>query len=199
MQFIKRSIATIAAASCSSLLISGFPFLFSLTSAEPLGASSGVLFAAVSLTRAPLLIPLGVYQLPLLGALSSRRAHVVPLVVRTLVIIVCGGCIITAAAGMLGPMVLSILFGNEFLVSNGLIAALTGAAVCMVALTLTGMVLLVRERHRANTIGWVLAAVVTGLTLALPLPLNTRAVIALYAGPMTGMAAHLLGLRRAAR
>ena len=53
--------------------------------------------------------------------------------------------------------------------------------------------------HRAYALGWVGATVASGLLLLLPLPLQTRTVVALLCGPMVGIGVHLVALARAGR
>jgi hypothetical protein len=53
--------------------------------------------------------------------------------------------------------------------------------------------------HRAYSLGWVGATVASGLLLLLPLPLETRTVVALLCGPLVGIGVHLGALARAGR
>ncbi|MFZ0719066.1 MAG: hypothetical protein WAN02_33435, partial [Mycobacterium sp.] len=47
--------------------------------------------------------------------------------------------------------------------------------------------------------GWVCATVAAGLLLLLPLPLESRTVVALLCGPLVGIGVHLAGLARPGR
>ncbi|MDQ2638086.1 MAG: hypothetical protein M3Y83_14555, partial [Actinomycetota bacterium] len=53
--------------------------------------------------------------------------------------------------------------------------------------------------HRAYSLGWVSATVASTLLLLLPLPLETRTVIALLCGPLVGIAVHLAALAKSPR
>jgi hypothetical protein len=66
-------------------------------------------------------------------------------------------------------------------------------------LTLTGAAAVAAALHRAYSLGWVVATVASGLLLLVPLPLQTRTVVALLCGPMVGIAVHLVALARAGR
>jgi len=66
-------------------------------------------------------------------------------------------------------------------------------------LTLTGAATVAAALHRAYSLGWVAATVASGLLLLVPLPLQTRTVVALLCGPMVGIAVHLVALARAGR
>jgi hypothetical protein len=63
-------------------------------------------------------------------------------------------------------------------------------------LTLTGAAVVAAALHRAYALGWVGATVASTALLLLPLPLETRTVIALLCGPLVGIAVHLAALTR---
>ena len=62
------------------------------------------------------------------------------------------------------------------------------------ALCISAPAVLARGRHFTYTAGWVTAAVVTVVSLALPFELTTRTVLALLAGPVAGLLIHGLSL-----
>ena len=66
-------------------------------------------------------------------------------------------------------------------------------------LTLTGAAVVAAKLHRAYALGWVGATVASALLLLLPLPLETRTVVALLCGPLVGIGVHLVALARAGR
>jgi hypothetical protein len=100
------------------------------------------------------------------------------------------------AAGLTGPWLLRIGFGPDYHTSGGLLAWLTAAAVAIAMLTLTGAAAVAAALYRAYSLGWVGATVASTLLLLLPLPLETRTVIALLCGPLVGIAVHLAALAR---
>jgi hypothetical protein len=99
-------------------------------------------------------------------------------------------------AGVFGPWLLREAFGAEYQAEGALLAWLTGAAVAIALLTLTGAAAVAAALHRAYSIGWVSATLASALLLLLPLGLETRTVIALLCGPMVGIAVHLAALAR---
>ncbi|MGB9226770.1 MAG: hypothetical protein WCB80_26735, partial [Mycobacterium sp.] len=103
------------------------------------------------------------------------------------------------AAGVVGPWLLRVAFGSQYLASSALLAWLTAAAVAIAMLTLTGAAAVAAAMHRAYSLGWVGATVASGLLLLLPLPLETRTVVALLCGPLVGIGVHLVALARAGR
>lgn len=109
------------------------------------------------------------------------------------------GALGVLAAGVVGPWLLRVAFGPQYDAGSALLAWLTAAAVAIAMLTLTGAATVAAALHRAYSLGWVGATVASGLLLLLPLPLQTRTVIALLCGPLVGIGAHVITLARAAR
>ncbi len=71
--FLRGAAHSITAAGASAILVMGFPVLLKLTSAE-LGAQGGVIILAVTLTRAPLLVPLTAMQGNLIAHFVDERS-----------------------------------------------------------------------------------------------------------------------------
>jgi hypothetical protein len=128
--------------------------LLKATSSD-LGATGGVVILAVTLTRAPLLVPLTAMQGNLIAHFVDRRTE--------------------------------------------RLRALLAPAAPIALLTLTGAAAVAAAQHRAYSLGWVGATVASVLLLLLPLPLETRTVVALLCGPLIGIAVHLGALARAHR
>ena len=61
-QFLGRVLGACSAAAASALLLVGFPVLLRATTSDAEFATAAPLILAVSLSRAPLLVPLGAYQ-----------------------------------------------------------------------------------------------------------------------------------------
>jgi O-antigen/teichoic acid export membrane protein len=109
------------------------------------------------------------------------------------------GAVGVLAAGVVGPWLLRVAFGPQYQASSTLLAWLTAAAVAIAMLTLTGAAAVAARLHRAYSLGWVIATVASALLLLLPLPLQSRTVIALLCGPLVGIGVHLFALARAGR
>ncbi len=194
--FLRGAAHSITAAGASAILVMGFPVLLKLTSAE-LGAQGGVIILAVTLTRAPLLVPLTAMQGNLIAHFVDERSDRVRALIGPAAIVGAIGAVGVLAAGVLGPWVLRVVFGPQYQAGSALLAWLTAAAVAM--LTLTGAAAVAAALHRAYALGWVGATVASGLLLALPLSLQTRTVVGLLCGPLVGIGVHLVALSRAAR
>lgn len=196
--FLRGAAHSITAAGASAILVMGFPVLLKLTSNE-LGAQGGVIILAVTLTRAPLLVPLTAMQGNLIAHFVDERTERLRALVVPAAIIGGIGAIGVLAAGVVGPWLLRVAFGPQYDAGSALLAWLTGAAVAIAMLTLTGAATVAAALHRAYSLGWVGATVAAGLLLLLPLPLETRTVVGLLCGPLAGIGVHLVALGRAGR
>lgn len=196
--FLRGAAHSITAAGASAILVMGFPVLLKLTSAE-LGAEGGVIILAVTLTRAPLLVPLTAMQGNLIAHFVDERSDRVRALIAPAGIVAGIGAVGVLAAGAVGPWLLRFAFGPQYHASSALLAWLTAAAVAIAMLTLTGAAAVAAALHRAYSVGWVGATVASGLLLLLPLSLQTRTVVGLLCGPVVGIGVHLVALSRAGR
>ncbi len=193
--FLRGASHSIAAAGASAILVMGFPVLLKATSGD-LGATGGVVILAVTLTRAPLLVPLTAMQGNLIAHFVDQRAERLRALVQPALVVTGLGLLGVLLAGVFGPWLLREGFGSEYRADGELLAWLTAAAVAIALLTLTGAAAVAAALHRAYSVGWVSATVASGLLLLLPLGLETRTVIALLCGPLVGIAVHLAALAR---
>ena len=196
--FLRGVAHSITAAGASAILVMGFPVLLKLTS-DQLGAQGGVIIVAVMLTRAPLLVPLTAMQGNLIAHFVDTRGDRLRALIAPAAIIGGIGAVGVLAAAVVGPWLLRVAFGPQYQASGALLAWLTAAAVTIALLTLTGAATVAAALHGAYSLGWVGATVAAGLLLLLPLPLETRTVVALLCGPLVGIGVHLLTLARAGR
>lgn len=196
--FLRGAAHSITAAGASAILVMGFPVLLKLTSAQ-LGAPGGVIILAVTLTRAPLLVPLTAMQGNLIAHFVDERDDRLRALIAPAGVIGAVGAVGVLAAGVVGPWLLRVGFGAQYQAGGALLAWLTAAAVAIAMLTLTGAAAVAAALHRAYSLGWVVATVASGLLLLLPLPLPDRTVVGLVCGPLVGIGVHLAALRRAGR
>lgn len=191
--FLRGALHSIAAAGASAILVMGFPVLLKATSGE-LGAAGGIVILAVTLTRAPLLVPLTAMQGNLIAYFVDHRSARLRALLLPAAVVVGLGALGVAAAAAVGPWLIRTAFGADYQTGPALLAWLTAAAVSVALLTLTGAATVAAALHRAYALGWVGATLAAALLLTLPLDLPTRTVVALLCGPLVGMAVHLLAL-----
>ncbi|MFT4165597.1 MAG: hypothetical protein QM650_10180 [Microlunatus sp.] len=189
------SIASLAS-SASALLMVGFPVLISATSSAAELATSAGLILGISLTRAPLLVPLtslqGVALTYFLRTLHLGRSALLRTVGPVLGVTAAGA----GLAYLVGPWLFRALLGGKYALDGGTLAMLTVSAGLLATLTLTGMFALALHRHQLFACGWVTATATAILLLFLPLPVTERVIWSLLAGPLLGVVVHLIGLSR---
>lgn len=193
--FLRGAAHSITAAGASAILVMGFPVLLKATSSQ-IGAQGGVVILAVTLTRAPLLIPLSAMQGNLIAHFVDQRSHRFRALIAPALLVAGIGAVGVVAAGLLGPWLLRVGFGPDYHASGALLAWLTAASLALAMLSLTGTAAVAAALHRAYSLGWVGATVASALLLLLPADLETRTVIALVCGPAVGITIHLTALRR---
>jgi O-antigen/teichoic acid export membrane protein len=195
MTFLRGASHSIAAAGASAILIMGFPVLLKATS-QDLGAAGGVVILAVTLTRAPLLVPLTAMQGNLIAHFVDQRAARLRALVMPALVVLGLGVTAVLIAGLAGPWLLQFAFGPEYRAGGALLAWFTAAAIAIAMLTLTGAATVAAALHRAYAVGWIGATLASALLLLLPVALETRTGVALMCGPLVGIAVHLAALSR---
>lgn len=191
--FLRGAAHAVAATGASAVLVMGFPVLLKATTSD-LGATGGVVILAVTLTRAPLLVPLTAMQGNLIAHFVDARAHRLRALAAPVAMLVGVGAVGVGLAGWLGPWLLRVGFGAEYHASGALLAWLTAGALAIAVLTVTGAATVAAALHRAYSLGWVGATVVSAALLTLPLSLENRTVVALLCGPLVGIAVHSYAL-----
>jgi O-antigen/teichoic acid export membrane protein len=195
-EFRSRSIQTMAAAAASAALVSGFPVMLELTTPAGLGAVGGPLVLAITLTRAPLLVPLNAFQGVAIAHFVAHRGSGLRALRRPALGLAAVGLVGALAAWLVGAQIMTIAFGAEFRVAPVVLAWLTIAATLVAGLTLTGSAVIADDRHRTFTAGWVAASAIAATVLLAPGTLTTRAIASLIIGPACGIVVHLVALAR---
>lgn len=185
---------TVVGAAATGVLISGFPLLLSATSnAEPPADVAAIVFAS-NLTRAPIVIVVLALQSYLIIRFRSRGSEARRDLALVVGIIAIGAGLISLLAWLFGEWAFGTYFGQEFVLPPSVLAPLVASAAGVATLCATGPYVLARGRHTLFTAGWVAAALGTIAPLLLPFDLASRALFALWLGPLVGLAIHLGGL-----
>ncbi|MGY1786514.1 hypothetical protein [Geodermatophilus sp. SYSU D00698] len=195
-QFLRRTLQAMAAATAAAILIVGFPVLLSATTPDEERAALGPVILAVTLTRAPFLVPLTSFQSAVIVYFVEQQRSTSAALRRPVLLLGAAAMAITAAAAVLGPPLVRLFFGADFTLSGATLGALTFGAACTAWLMVSGCAALARARHTLFSGGWLLAGAVSFALLALlPAGLSTRTALALVVGPLVGSVLHLLALR----
>ena len=195
-RFWRNTGTAMLASAGTSALVTGFP-LFVTATARPTDPAPllGAVILAITLTRAPLLVPLTSFQSAIIVYFVERRSRGPRALALPLAAVTAIGVLGAGAAWLVGPWLIRVLFGAEFELSGVVLAALTAASVGTAALMVTGNAALAFDRHLLYNVGWWVAVIAAAaLLVAVPGALDVRAAIALLAGPGVGVLVHVVGL-----
>jgi O-antigen/teichoic acid export membrane protein len=198
-QFLNRTGHAMIAAASTAVLVVGFPVLVRFTSSDLEWTTAAPLLLAISLTRAPLLMPLQAYQGVAIAHFISERDRGASMLIRPAGAILGMGALGAAGAYLIGPVIMTAFFGPGYQVDGRLLAGLMLAAVCLALLTLTGSAVLATAQHTTYAVGWFLSSALSVAVLLSDLPLAFRSVLSLCVGPLLGIGIHLAAVHKASR
>lgn len=198
-EFIRRTLKAMLASGANAVLITGFPVLITFTSGEDVapGALAAVI-TAVTLTRAPLLVPLQRFQPALIVHFTEHRDRVLRACAVPTAIVVGTAVVGGVAAYWLARPLMLVFFDAELVSSATVLSLLTLASGSTALLMVTGSAAHAAERHSLYLAGWAVATVAAVLLLAVDVSPEARAILALGVAPLIGVAVHLgvLAMRR---
>lgn len=190
---------TVAASVATAVLINGFPVVLSLVGGAG-QAELGAVVLAVTLTRAPILVPLTALQSMLISRFSGAPAGRTKLLLVVVAVIAVLTSLVALFVWAWGGQLLAMFFGDGFVLAPGVLAALVAAAGCLGVVTATGAAVLATGNHTMFAVGWITAAVLAVAVVAIPFAgLGERVALALVIGPLVGAALHALSLTRKSR
>lgn len=193
-----NSASTIAASIAIGVMTSGFSAVITMTTPHAERASLGALLFALTLTRAPLVVPMLALQSFLTVRFRDQRGSALRLLLRLGGIVGAAALAGSVLAWMIVPPVISLIW-PQYSVSGPVAAGAILSAGATALLCVSGPAVLASSSHRSYLAGWAAAAVVLAGALLLPLPLELRVLHALTIGPVVGMAIQLASLLRSRR
>lgn len=185
---LRRMLVACSASGASALLLVGYPVLLRVTTPADVFAGAAPIVLSVSLSRAPLLVPLGIYQNILVTRVIKDGLQVLRPIAGALFVVATLGSVL---AWWLGPWLLHVI-NPAYDVSGLVFAGLVLTAGLVAALTLTGAATVALDRHEAYLAGWLAATSAAALALLLPGSLEGRVLGSLTAGPVAGIAVHVV-------
>ncbi len=187
--FLRRMLVACSASGASAMLLVGYPVLLRVTTPADGFAGAAPILLSVSLSRAPLLVPLGIYQNVLVTKVIAGGVGVLRPIVAGLVVVSALGSVV---AWWLGPVLLHVI-NPLYDVSGRVFVGLVLTAGLVAALTITGAATVALNRHEVFLAGWVVATGVAVVALLLPGSLESRVLGSLAVGPLAGVAVHVGG------
>lgn len=194
-RFLRNGIQAMLAASAAAVLVVGFPVLIKMTKpdADPVLLSN--LLLAVTLTRAPILMPITSFQNAIVVYFVDRRERGRSVVLRPVAAVLAISAVGALLAWLVGPPIIE-LMGRGFSVGGQVLAALTFVAGLTGCLFISGSAVLARDRHGVYVAGWWIASAIATAVLVLVEQPTAAVVLALGIGPLLGSAFHVLvGMR----
>jgi len=195
-RLLSNGLLAMLAAGAAAVLINGFPAIARAALGSETPGLAAILLG-VQLTRAPVMVPLGVFQsIAIAGFVANQRGRLAALA-KPVVGVVVVGVVLAVAAALVGPWIMALIFGPNYVLAGWALGCLTFATVSVALLTLSGTATIAVGAHRAYLIGWVLGAGATvALLFALPLVGVGKVIVAVLVGPLLGASVHLFAIRR---
>lgn len=199
-RFTTNSLTAMAAALASAVLVMGFPVLIRVTAPSTDDAAViGAVILAITLTRAPLLVPLNSFQGVLITRFIDNRHNLVRALGIPILVVGAVGLVGAIAAWTVGPWLLATVFGGGYRLPGITLAWYTIGALMLAVLTISGACALAVGSHRWYAAGWWISTAASIALLFLPFGVQGRVALALIGGPVAGILVHVVGsLRRSA-
>lgn len=190
---------TVLAAASMGVIMNGFPLLLGLTASGVQPTVLAGLILAITLTRAPIVIPLLALQSYMITRFRGGGARLLRRILVVLAVAAAALVVLAGLAALIGPAILAMVSAGRYDVSAGEMAVITASAGGVAMMSITGPALLSQGRHTPYVSGWVVTAALTIVLLALPVPFEWRMLLALLVPPALGLSVHLVAIGRGSR
>lgn len=192
-----NTLGTVGASTATGVLITGLPLLLQLTSADSTPEQVAALVLALTIIRAPVVIPPLAFQSYLTTVLRARRDDLGRPIALAAAVAIAAAAALTGLAAWLGPSVVGLVSEQRFSISASMCAAIVASGGIVALMCVTGPALLVRSQHTIYAAGWIAAAVATLALLAVPtISFDNRVALSLLVSPAVGLAVHVAGMLR---
>lgn len=191
-RLVANAIGTAVAAAATGIMVTGLPLLLRATmpAADPVVLASLILI--ITITRAPLIIPVMALQNYLIVDFRRAATRVWTRLLRYVGVLALGTVLLAAAAWLWGPALVDLLSSGRYTVDSPTAGGVVLSAGLVALMCVTGPALLSEQRHRWFVTGWVVAALLTIAALFVPLAPVERTLLALLMAPAAGLAVHLV-------
>lgn len=190
-----RAASLMLAAALIASVITGFPSMVTaLTGGHP-GAAGGAVFAALTVSRVPLLLisPLQALTVPFVVRAHGQAGPSGHSMLRKLLVLGSGSALLLGAVGgavawVIGPWVVRLVYGSQYHVPSAAIALLVLSACLLAWSQLLSAGLIALAAHRRMLTMWAAAVVGTVLWLVLsPLDVVATTAVGALVGPVTAL------------
>ena len=195
----RRSLQAVVASFASAIIVTGNPLILAVIASAEDQALLARIILVVTLTRAPIMLPLNAFLGMIISRFVDQRTHGVGTVLRPMLYVFLSSLGLGFVAILIGRPLLTFVFGAEYDINAYFIGGATIAAGFVGVITVSGAATLARGFHLAYTVGWFLAAATTCVILMVPLPIEERVLLSLLTGPILGALLHVSALTRRPR
>lgn len=178
---------TMVASASMGLIVSGMPALLGVVGNDEPPATLGLAIITMTLTRAPLIVVAMALQSFFIVQFKAAGTRFWKVYATLSGVIAAGGVVLALLGFAWGPWVFGVLFPGEPTPSASFVAAMVLSSALVGLLCVSAPAVLARSQHFVYSLGWFVAAAVTILALALPIPFEPALLLALFCGPAAGL------------
>lgn len=193
---LTHTAGTVIAAAAMGLIMNGMPMLLGAVAGREDAAVLASLILAITVTRAPIVVPLLALQSYFISLMRGGGRVVRRRVLFALGAGAAGVLVLSAAAAFAGPWAIRLVSAGRSDIDPAMMAAITAGAGLVAMMCLTGPALIAERRHVPNMAGWVVAALLTLACLQIPTGIEMKVAIAMIVPPVGGVAVHLVAIWR---
>ncbi|WP_192930337.1 MULTISPECIES: hypothetical protein [Corynebacterium] len=198
--FLSRVLQAMVASGANAVMITGFSVLLKFTTdASVAGGALAATITAVTLTRAPILVPLQRFQPALIVHFTKNRYTILSAAVKPIAAVLLLGGVGSVAAYFLAQPIMRLFFREELISDQWVLAALTLASASTAVLMITGSAALAADKHALYSLGWIISTVAAVMVLSWDGTPEWRSILALGVAPLIGVIVHLTVLTLSAR
>lgn len=180
-------------------VITGFPSLVTALTGSAPGAAGGAVFAALTVSRVPLLLisPIQALTVPFVVRARREAGAAGSSLLRRVLVMGSGGAVLLGVVGgvaawLIGPWVVRLVYGNEYDVPRAAIALLVLSACLLAWAQLLSAALIALAAHRRMLTMWAVAVTSTVIwLLASPLAVVPTTAVGALIGPCAALACGL--------
>lgn len=195
---LRNSLRTVGASAAIGVMVAGLPLVLDVFLQDATSALVASLVLTLTVTRAPLIIPLMALQSYLVVQFRGLHEGLRRRVFLILGCLVAVGLIAASAGALLGPAIVDLVGEGRYQVDGLVVGVIVGSAALIGMMCVTSAALIALHRHNLYFIGWGVAAMLTIVILAVaPMPALPRALVAICAPAMVGLMVHVVAIVRA--
>lgn len=190
-----RAISLMGGAALLASVVTGYPTMVALFTGQTPGLAGGAAFAALTISRVPLVFITPIQALTVPVIVSWREdpvagdARIRRLLVGGTLAALAVGLVGAAIAWPLGPAVVRFVYGSAYVVDHWVVAGLILSAVLLGWVTLISAALIALPAIRRMVLLWATVAAATAVWLAAsPLGIVETTAVGTLVGPLVGIA-----------